>query len=69
MQALQTKVRYFMQTVLKPYLEWVPQLGQVVLAGRRERDFTAASGVVGMVVVLFCVVVLLMRVRSDGFHG
>ena len=38
-----------MQIVEKPYLLKVPQLGHVVLAGRRARVLMAASGVVGMV--------------------
>ena len=48
-----------MQTVEKPYLEYVPQLAQVQLPGRRARDFTAASGVVGIVVVVVVVVSFL----------
>ena len=33
LQVLQTKVLYLMHTVEKPYLECVPQFGQVVLSG------------------------------------
>ena len=49
LQSLHTKVWNLMQIVEKPYLLKVPQLGHVVLAGRRARVLMAASGVVGMV--------------------
>lgn len=52
-----------MQTVEKPYLEYVPQLAQVQLPGRRARDFTAASGVVGIVIVVSFLSL------EDGSHG
>lgn len=47
-----------MQIVEKPYLECVPQLGQVVLPGWRERFLMAVSALVGM--VKFCFVGLLV---------
>lgn len=48
---MQTKVLYLMHTVEKPYLDFVPQLGQTQFAGRRESCFIACSGERGMVAV------------------
>jgi len=45
-----------MQTVEKPYLEDVPQFGQIVLGGRRASFLMACSGEVG----IFIVFVLLL---------
>ena len=61
-----------MQTLWKPYLEYVPQLGQVVLAGMRESFFIICSGVAdGIVFILlisyFEVVVVTMGYGMGGF--
>eukprot|EP00986_Skeletonema_menzelii_P020657 scaffold31919_cov160-Skeletonema_menzelii.AAC.3 len=54
-----------MQIVEKPYLEWVPQLGQVVLPAWRERFLMAVSAEVGMVVRLYSYLASFMK-RGDG---
>ena len=60
LQALHTKVWYLMQTVEKPYLEVVPQLGQVVLGGRRASFLMACSGEVGILGLFMVVTVIWM---------
>ena len=52
LHALQTKVKYLIQIVEKPYFEYVPQFGQTQLDGRRDNFFTACSGEVGIVIDL-----------------
>lgn len=52
LQELHTKVRYLMHTVEKPYLDVVPQFGQMQLEGRRESCFTPCSGEDGIIKVV-----------------
>ena len=52
-----------MHIVEKPYLEVVPQFGQVVLDGWRASFLIACSGDVGIYSIMFCLCFFLSKYR------